>query len=127
MFAELVRSIVGNLMDSARTAIAADDGNGLRIYLEVLGQSFADHRGYADKLMAHGDDRVNAELLGLMAELLGQGHRHGTIDLDVTFADLMATVAGLRGVVHSAPDPEVGSTGGWRRYLAFHLNGLRPA
>jgi AcrR family transcriptional regulator len=127
LLTELVRSIADDLMVAAREALADDDGNALRVFLHALGQSFADHRGYADKLMAHSDENTSAELHDLMAELLAEGQRHGTIGKNVDFADVLATVAALRGVVHGAPAPSARSTDVWQRFLAFHLLGLRPA
>lgn len=124
---ELVQLILGELNDAAARALARGDGTGLEDFLHVLGESFSEHRGYADQLV--GRTSVNIEcdadrLRGLIGELLQQAQRYGRIGPAVALGDVMAAVWALRGVVETtgavAPDA-------WKRHLDIHLIGLRAA
>lgn len=121
LYDELVRIIVTDLIEIATAALAAGDGSGLESFLIALGQSFADHRGYADRLMQHADGVRNEHLRTLIAELVSQAAEHRTIDPDITTDDVLTAIAGLRGVI-GAPTP---LSSGWRRHLTFQLRGMR--
>ena len=43
----------------------------------------------------------------------------------ITFDDVMAAIAGLRGVVNATPNDGSTAQPGWRRYLDIHLAGMR--
>jgi AcrR family transcriptional regulator len=121
LYDELIRIIVTDLIELATTALAAGDGSGLESFLIALGQSIADHRGYADQLMQHADGVRNDHLRTLIAELVSQAAEHQTIDTNITTNDIMTAIAGLRGVI-GAPPPLSSS---WRRHLTFQLRGMR--
>lgn len=125
LFEQLVRIIVGDLIEAAELALASEDGTGLAVFLAVLGRSLCDHRGYADKLMGYADDKHNQRLRGLIADLADQARVHEMVASTVTFDDVMATIAGLRGVITNRPTDSASPDAGWERHLAIHLAGLR--
>jgi AcrR family transcriptional regulator len=119
---ELVRIIFADLVTSAREALARDDGTGLEAFLRTIGQAFADHRGYVDKLVGRTKADCATQLQTLMAELLDQAKQHGQIGPEVTIADVRATTWAIRGVIETT-----GSIAprAWERHLDIHLAGLR--
>lgn len=122
LVAELVRVILDDLIDAARTALARGDGTGLAEYLWALGRSFAEHQSYAGELM--GPTRSDrADLLRtLMADLLDEARAHGEVAAHVVLDDVLATAWAVRGVIQTSPEPDV-----WQRHLRIHLAGLRIA
>lgn len=121
LYDELVHIIVTDLLEAAAAALAVGDGSGLESFLIALGESFADHRGYADRLMQHADGVRNEQLRALIAQLVSQAAQHHTIDPDITTDDILTAIAALRGVI-GAPTPLSSS---WRRHLTFQLKGMR--
>ena len=126
LFENLVEIIVDELIDTARRCQVQRAAGGLADFLSVLGQSFADHRGYADKLMRHNDDDRNQVLRDLIADLLRRAKDEGRVAAAITFDDVMATIAGLRGVINAtATDPDSPAEPVWQRHLEIHLAGMR--
>jgi AcrR family transcriptional regulator len=119
---ELVRIILYDLVTAAREALARGDGTGLEVFLRTIGQSFAEHRGYADKLVGRTKADCAALLHGLMVDLLDQAKEHGQIGPDVTIGDIRATTWAIRGIIETtgALAPRA-----WERHLDIHLAGLR--
>jgi AcrR family transcriptional regulator len=121
---ELVSLILGDLIVTARAAVAEDAPGGLEVFLRALGQSFADHRGYASKLMGHTKADWAKTLRGLMDQLLVQAKQHGAIGPDIELGDVMALAWALRGIVETA-----GSVAprAWERHLEIQLAGMISA
>ena len=119
---ELVRLILDELVTAAERELARGDGTGLDAFLRVLGHSFSEHRGYADKLVGRTKAACAAHLRARIAELLAQAQLLGLIRDDITLGDVMAAVYGLRGIV--AATGEV-APGAWERHLDIHLAGFR--
>jgi AcrR family transcriptional regulator len=119
---ELVRIILYDLVAAAREALATGDGTGLEAFLRTIGESIADHRGYADKLVGRTKADCAALLHSLMVELLDQAQQHGQIGPDVTIGDIRATTWAIRGIIETtgAVAPRA-----WERHLDIHLAGLR--
>jgi AcrR family transcriptional regulator len=118
---ELVRLILGELIDAARQALARNDGSGLEAFLRVLGRSFSDNRGCVDKLVVRTKADHADRLRSLIAELLSQAQRHGRINGDITLGDVVTTAWALRGIIETTGSvaPQA-----WQRYLDIHLMGL---
>ncbi|WP_329561550.1 TetR/AcrR family transcriptional regulator [Kitasatospora sp. NBC_01266] len=121
---ELVRLILDELIEAARRELDRADGTGLERFLVVLGQSFADHRGYADQVFGRPQPDCTERLRALLAELLARAQRHGRIRPDIVLADIQATAWALRGIVDAG---EAVAPDAWRRHLALHLEALRGA
>lgn len=119
---ELVRQILDELVTAAERQLALGDGSGLEAFLRVLGHSFSEHRGYADKLVGRTKAACAAHLRSLIAELLAQAQQHGTVRPDITLGDVMATAYGLRGIVAQAGAV---APHAWERHLDIHLAGFR--
>ncbi|MHA6758534.1 TetR/AcrR family transcriptional regulator [Streptacidiphilus sp. PAMC 29251] len=125
---ELVRLILTELITAAELELAKDEGGGagagagLENFLRVLGRSFDEHRGYADKLIAHTKAACAAHLRSLIGALLTQAQQHGQVRADITLGDVMSTVYSLRGLVASTGAV---APAAWERYLDIHLAGFR--
>jgi AcrR family transcriptional regulator len=122
---ELLRLALEEVLSSADRALARTDGLGLEDLLRGLGQSFADHAGYASLLLQRRTDVTAARRIrAAIDELTGRATAAGTVNPDVTSGDVMAVIWAIRGLVQSAGDvaPEA-----WRRFLDIQLAGLRAA
>jgi AcrR family transcriptional regulator len=122
---ELVRLTLEEMLAAAARALARTDGLGLAEFLQVIGQSFADHARYAGLLMSRpADPEASQRIRDALTELTERAVAAGTVRVDITFGDVMALVWGMRGVVQAMldTDPEA-----WRRHLDLHLAGMRAA
>jgi AcrR family transcriptional regulator len=119
---ELVRLILTELAESARELLARDDGRGLEDFLRVLGRSLSEHRGYAGLVVSGTQESCAATLRGMLAQLLAQSRRHGTVGPFTTMGDVLATVWALRGIVETTGTV---APHAWERHLDIHLAGLR--
>lgn len=119
---ELVRLILDELVAAGRRLLARADGSGLEAFLRVLGHSFTEHRGYADKLVGRTRAESAEQLWDVVGELLDQARAFGLIGADVGLGDVMTTAWALRGVVHTAGAV---APHAWERHLDIHLAGLR--
>jgi AcrR family transcriptional regulator len=120
---ELLRLSMETLLRAADAALVAPREAGLEQYLRAAGQEFASHARYADLLLTRtADPAARARLREALEELTGRAVAAGSVAPDVTVADVMALIWGLRGLVQATPDLPAGS---WQRYLAIHLAGLR--
>jgi AcrR family transcriptional regulator len=122
---ELLRLALEEVLSSADRALARTDGHGLEDLLRGLGQSFADHAGYASLLLQRRTDVTAARRIrAAIDELTARATAAGTVNPDVTSGDVMAVIWAIRGLVQSAGDvaPEA-----WRRFLDIQLAGLRAA
>jgi AcrR family transcriptional regulator len=119
---ELVRQILDELVTAAEEELARGDGSGLENFLRILGRSFSEHRGYADKLVGRTKAACAAHLRAHIAELLAQAKQHGRVRDDIALGDVMAASYGVRGVVAAtgAVAPNA-----WERHLDIHLAGFR--
>jgi AcrR family transcriptional regulator len=119
---ELVRLILTELAESARELLARNDGRGLEDFLRVLGRSLSEHRGYAGMVVSSTQAGCAATLRGMLAQLLEQSRRHGTVGPFTTMGDVLATVWALRGIVETTGTV---APHAWERHLDIHLAGLR--
>jgi AcrR family transcriptional regulator len=119
---ELVRLILDELIAAAQSALAHDDGTGLETFLRSLGQSLADHHGYADKIMKQAPSDGIDQLRVLIAQLLDQAREHARVNQHVTPGDILATAWAMRGIIETTAGivPQA-----WQRHLDIHLAGLR--
>jgi AcrR family transcriptional regulator len=126
---ELLRLVLEELNSAADGALARTDGHGLEDLLRAFGQSFADHARYANLLLEREPDaEATRQIREAIASLSVRAVDAGTIRADMTAADVLALIAGMRGLVqaetvqadaHLAPDA-------WQRFLDIHLAGMRP-
>lgn len=122
---ELLRLALDDMLAAADQALARADGRGLDDYLRAIGRSFADHARYADLLISRpADPAASGRIRAAFGELTERAVAAGTVNPDITVADVMALVWGLRGVAQATLDtaPEA-----WRRHLDLHLAGMRSA
>ena len=120
---ELLRLAMADVTAAAGQALARTDGHGLEEFLRALGQSFADHARYANLLLERPvDPGATQRLRDAVGELTTRAAAAGTVDPDITAADVMALVWALRGLVQA---PGVVAPQGWQRFLDIHLAGLR--
>jgi AcrR family transcriptional regulator len=126
---ELLRLVLEELNTAADRALARTDGHGLEDLLRAFGQSFADHARYANLLLEREPDaaatrKIRESIFTLSARAVAAG----TIRPDMTATDVLALIAGMRGLVQTetvraeaelAPDA-------WQRFLDIHLAGMRP-
>ena len=126
---ELLRLVLEELNSAADRALARTDGHGLEDLLRAFGQSFADHARYANLLLEREPDAAaTRKIREAVASLSVRAVEAGTIRPDITAGDVLALIAGMRGLVqaetvqadaHLAPDA-------WQRFLDIHLAGMRP-
>lgn len=118
----LVSAIYEQLLTSA-TDTLSQGGTGLAAFLEILGQSFAEHRGYAHMLVGNARGEHSARALRTMiAALLAQAKDAQEVGPDVTLADVMTTIWAIRGVVETSGAV---TERAWQRHLDIHLAALR--
>jgi AcrR family transcriptional regulator len=126
---ELLRLVLEELNTAADRALARTDGHGLEDLLRTFGQSFADHARYANLLLEREPDAAaTRKIRESIVTLSERAVVAGTIGPDMTPADVLALIAGMRGLVQTetvraeaelAPDA-------WQRFLDIHLAGMRP-
>ena len=126
---ELLRLVLEELNTAAERALARTDGRGLEELLRTFGQSFADHARYANLLLDREPDAAaTRKIRESIVTLSERAVAAGTIRPDMTPADVLALIAGMRGLVQTetvraeadlAPDA-------WQRFLDIHLAGMRP-
>lgn len=121
---ELLRLIREEMLVSTDRALARTDGHGLEELLRALGQSFADHRLYANLLLERRNDEATRRFRNVLAELTARAVAAGTISPDITVGDVLALVWAMRGLVQSAGDI---APNAWRRFLDIHLAGMRAS
>jgi AcrR family transcriptional regulator len=126
---ELLRLVLEELNSAADRALGRADGHGLEDLLRAFGQSFADHARYANLLLEREPDAAaTRKIRESIVTLSERAVAAGTIRPDMTAADVLALIAGMRGLVQTetvraeaelAPDA-------WQRFLDIHLAGMRP-
>lgn len=113
-------------MDQA-IAAALDDPDpaaGLERFLDFVGRFHAEKRRYAASLTDRipDEDEVSARVTDRVRRLTRRAVEAGYLAPDVTGDDVKALIIAIRAVVAVSPD---GDDGPWRRFLRFHLAGLR--
>jgi AcrR family transcriptional regulator len=122
---ELLRLSMEEALEAARQALACPEGEGLEHYLRGLGTVFAAHARYAHLLLERSSDgAAAAEMRAAVDELAARAREAGTLNPEVTYADVMALIWAMRGltVTTGGVAPEA-----WQRFLDIHLAGLRAA
>ncbi|GAA4672105.1 TetR/AcrR family transcriptional regulator [Frondihabitans cladoniiphilus] len=125
LIAELVRTLLDEVLESARQASTVPGGDGLEHFLFDVGAAHAANRGCLARLWNdETTTTLRQEIRTRMATLLDDARRHGRIRDDATIADVDLTFWSLRGVLeasgHDLPDA-------WRRQVAISVAGLRPS
>ncbi len=117
-----------DLLDSTRRLETEQPpGHGLEAGLWHMGASMSAHRGCLSRLwqvVPPTADTRRAELWSMVGSLLEQAREAGTVRADLTLTDVYLCVLSLRGLIEETTGqaPDI-----WRRFLAVHLAGFRPA
>ena len=126
---ELLRLVLEELNTAADRALARTDGHGLEDLLRTFGQSFADHARYANLLLEREPDAAaTRKIRESITTLSARAVAAGAIRPDMTAADVLALIAGMRGLVQSEtvrPEADL-APDAWQRFLDIHLAGMRP-
>jgi AcrR family transcriptional regulator len=123
---ELLRLAMHDVLAAADQALARSDGQGLREFLQAVGQTMADHARYANLFLhaPRASDDASALIRRAIAELTARAAAAAVTGPAVTVGDVMALIWALRGLVHAT---EEDTPADWRRFLDIHLAGLRTA
>jgi AcrR family transcriptional regulator len=124
---ELLRLAMDDVLAAADQALARTDGQGLREFLQAIGQSMSDHARYANLFLhapraSDAGDAASARIRAAIAELTERAAAAAAIDPAATVGDVMALIWALRGLVHAT---EENAPADWQRFLDIHLAGLR--
>ena len=122
---ELLRLSMEEALHAARQGLACPGGDGLEQYLRGLGAVFAAHARYAHLLLERSSDSAAAvEMRAAVNELTARAVAAGTLNPEVTYADVMALIWAMRGLTEATDGV---APGAWQRFLDIHLAGLRAA
>jgi AcrR family transcriptional regulator len=122
---ELLQLALQEILSFTERALARTDGHGLEELLRALGQSFAEHAGYASLLLQRPTDPATSRRIQAAIELLtARATAAGTVNPGITAGDVMAVIWAMRGLVQAAGEVAPES---WHRFLDIHLAGLRAA
>lgn len=119
---EIAAQMLVELVGEAKAALALPDGAGLEFFVQVIGESVVEHRGYAHKLIGKTRSACVEQLRDLIDDLLVQAQQAGRIAPGVRLGDVMALIWSLRGVVETAGDV---APDAWRRLVDIQFAGLR--
>lgn len=122
---ELVATILADVLQDARDAREAPDGQGLRQFLVAVGERQEHPHGRLPRILdSERQAGPTREIQAEIAVLLADGQAHGRVRADVVPGDVFAIVWSLRGVIEAtrgvAPDA-------WRRHLEIILAGIGPS
>ena len=126
---ELLRLAMDDVLAAADQALARTDGQGLREFLQAIGQSMSDHARYANLFLhapraSDAGDAAAARIRAAIAELTERAAAAAAIGPAATVGDVMALIWALRGLVHAT---EENTPADWQRFLDLHLAGLRAS
>jgi AcrR family transcriptional regulator len=126
LIAALLDDLSDEVLESARVALAHQDGSGIWEFMQSTGAIQAESQGLIRLLWREGrrPERV-AAIREIIAELVDDAHRHHTLAADVSQRDIIVLLHGLRGVIESAAgDDDAGDS--WHRYLELTTPSLQP-
>ncbi|WP_329427745.1 TetR/AcrR family transcriptional regulator [Streptosporangium sp. NBC_01495] len=113
LFQAIVADRMRQVVDRARAQAAADPGEGLYAFLFQMAEQGASDLGLTDAFAGIGFDLAEAlpdaehEFMGMMAEILDQAQRAGTVRADVTAADIKTLIVGLQAMRRFRGDGEL--------------------
>jgi AcrR family transcriptional regulator len=128
LVAALLEDLSDEVLESARAALAHQDGSGIWEFMQSTGAIQAESQGLLALLWreGHRPERV-ASIREIITELVDDAHRHQTLVTDVGQPDILLVLHGLRGVIESAAgDDESSVSRAWQRYLELATRSLRP-
>ncbi len=125
LIAALLEDLSDEVLASARTALAHQDGSGIWEFMQATGAIQAESQGLLGLLWREGrrPERV-AAIREIITELVDDAHRHQTLAAGVGQPDIILLLHGLRGVIESASDSS--DSEAWKRYLELATQSLRP-
>ncbi|MEV4625608.1 TetR/AcrR family transcriptional regulator [Micromonospora sp. NPDC049523] len=104
----LLQAIVADRLrqavERARAQTAADPGEGLYAFLWQMAEQGASDLGFSDALAGNAFDLVAAlpdaehEFMGMVAEILDQAQRAGTVRPDLEASDVKTLIVGLQAM-----------------------------
>jgi AcrR family transcriptional regulator len=122
---ELLRLALEEVLAAAEGALTRTDGHGLEELLRALGESFADHAGYASLLLERRTDAATGRRIrAAIDELTARAAAAGTVNPDITAGDVLALIWAMRGLVQAAGDV---APDAWQRFLDIQLAGMRAS
>jgi AcrR family transcriptional regulator len=128
LIAALLEDLSDEVLESARTALAHQDGSGIWEFMQATGAIQAESQGLLALLWreGHRPERV-AAIREIITELVDDAHRHGTLAAGVGQRDILLLLHGLRGVIESVAGDDEKTVGhAWQRYLELATQSLRP-
>jgi AcrR family transcriptional regulator len=126
----IVDARFAELTAAAEAALEAPDAwDGFETFLVGAVELQAKDRGFKDALAARGRDepRVKAarrKLLTVIERLVARGREEGALRADLAAEDVSVLLWATARIVERTADVAPGQP---RRFLAMHLDGLRPA
>ena len=122
LIAELVRTLVEELLAQARQAVDVPGGRGLETHLVATGELLAAQRGCLARIWdGTGAAAARDAYWDVLDRLLADARAAGRVRPDATREDLRLVFWSLRGVL----SPVGGDPLPWRRHLGILLAGLR--
>jgi AcrR family transcriptional regulator len=128
LIAALLDDLSDEVLESARAALAHQDGSGIWEFMQSTGAIQAESQGLLRLLWreGHRPERV-AAIREIITELVDDAHRHHTLAAGIGQRDIIVLLHGLRGVIESAAGDEDDASGdNWRRYLELAMQSLKP-
>jgi AcrR family transcriptional regulator len=130
---QLVRAVVAHVLTAEIEPVAAvetdDPWRDLAATLEASVAAVAAHRQVVALARAVGaiDVALVDRFLHRLDRLLTRARAAGLVRPELEPRDLATAVVMVLATVHGSGDGRGGEDGGWRRYLALLLDGMRPA
>ncbi|MEO3874317.1 helix-turn-helix domain-containing protein [Nonomuraea sp. B12E4] len=113
LFQAIVAERLRQVVERAREQVAADPGEGLYAFLFQMAEQGATDLGLTEAFAGIGFDLAAAlpdaekEFTGLMAEILAQAQRAGTVRSDLDAADIKTLIVGLQAMRRFRGDSEL--------------------
>ncbi|GAA1022003.1 TetR family transcriptional regulator [Acrocarpospora pleiomorpha] len=113
LFQAIVADRMRQVVERSRAQAAADPGEGLYAFLIQMAEQGASDLGLTDAFAGVGFDLAEAlpdaehEFMGMVAEILAQAQRAGTVRPDLDAADIKTLIVGLQAMRRFRGDGEL--------------------
>jgi AcrR family transcriptional regulator len=123
LIAALIDDLSQEVLESARTFLARQDGTGLWDFLEATGVIQSRNQGLLCRLWVEGPRPAQqAAIRETISQLVEDAHRHSTLPARIQQPDIILILHGMRGVIEANAG---GPSDAWIRYLELVTEGLR--
>jgi AcrR family transcriptional regulator len=123
LIAALVDDLSAEVLESAHTCLARQDGTGLWDFLQATGITQARNQGLLCRLWVEGPRPAQqAAIRECISRLVDDAHRHSTLPAHIGQPDIILILHGMRGVIEANAG---GPSDAWIRYLELVTQGLR--